>query len=261
MVSTRSKTAQTHLEDFTSNRTPHKHKLTTQSSPPKPNTSKKRKLATNPSTTPPAKRTKPTSNNPKSANTEAAKETKIVINRGPVLHLWSACVTHLLYPDLDWETCLSAGSAISSICAIAKGRRIGSVPEKDDGDDKDGKKKKKKKKKKSNGKESEGVERVKVMQFDLRLKDGLVDFGTDAKAKGKAGGEEGLKRKFGEEEYGVVKSVFGEVLGGWKGREEEVQQRGFGWYERFRPDVSQGQKGWGRKGELDLGKVRSVVGE
>ncbi|KAH7092595.1 hypothetical protein FB567DRAFT_241194 [Paraphoma chrysanthemicola] len=251
MVSTRSKTAQTNLQDLPPNPTPHKHNPTTQSSQPKPNTSKKRKSpTTNPAPTPPAKRTKSASNRPKPANTDA-KDTKIVINRAPVLQLWSACVTHFVYPDLSWETCLSAGSAISSICAIAKGRSIGSIPERDDGDGEEGKKKK--------GKDVEGVEKVKVMQFNLKLQDGLVIVGTDAKAKGKSGGEEGLKKKFGEE-YGVVKSVFGEVLGEWKGREEEVQKNGFGWYERFRPDVSKGQKGWGRKGELDLDKVRSVVG-
>ena len=57
-----------------------------------------------------------------------------------------------------------------------------------------------------------------------------------------------------------VKGVFKEALEGWKGEEGELNWKGFGLYESFRPDVSKGQKGWGRKGELDLGKIREVVG-
>jgi hypothetical protein len=120
---------------------PHKHTSKTtppQATLPNPNPQLKpphrkqipqRSAIPQPRTTQHQRRTKTTK--PDSAAT--TEDTKIVIiNRAPVLHLWSACVAHFLYPELSWETCLSAGSAVSAICAVAKGRSIGTVPEKDD---------------------------------------------------------------------------------------------------------------------------------
>jgi hypothetical protein len=155
-----------------------------------------------------------------------------------------------LYPQLSWSTCVSAGSAIGTICAVAKGRSIGTVPEKDPA--KDEKKRKVKK-------DAEDLDEVEVMHFRLKLKDGLALVGSGDK-KGKPGDETGLKKKFGESEFERVKGAFDEVLKGWKGEEEELNAKGFGFYETFRPDVSKGQNGWGRKGELDLVKIRDVVG-
>ena len=40
----------------------------------------------------------------------------------------------------------------------------------------------------------------------------------------------------------------------------DLQRRGFRLYERFQPDVSAGESGWGAKGELELAKVRWVAG-
>lgn len=249
MVSTRSKTAQTHIDDYATKDkdSAPKPKHQTQKPAPKSNTSKKRKSTSsgaNEVEKPTPKRSKTT---PKStASTHAAtSDPKIIINRAPVLHLWSACVAHAVDPNLPWSTCLSAGSAVSTICAVAKGRSIGTVPEKSE------EKTSQRKKKDQIG------EDVQVMQFHLKLKDGLAVVGSEG--KGKPGGEEALRKKFGDKEYARTKEVFEEVLGNWEGEVEEVNKKAFGWYEAFRPDVSKGQKGWGRKGELDLEKVRRVV--
>lgn len=241
MVSTRSQTAKTHVEDYAIKSSTPKTKSrqsTTQKSPPKANISKKRKsIEATYTGTPGEKRTKTTS-----------PDSKIIINRAPVLHLWSACIAHATYPNLSWETCLSAGSAVSTICAVAKGRAIGTVSEKDTSGGKEVKRIKAK---------NEHPDTIRIMHFNLQLKDGLTLVGSDDKAQ--PGGEDSLKRKFGEDEYEVVKEVFGEVLEGWEGDEEELNQRAWEFYEAFRPEVGKGQKGWGSKGELDLGKVKEVV--
>ena len=36
---------------------------------------------------------------------------------------------------------------------------------------------------------------------------------------------------------------------------DELAQRGFSLYEQFRPVIPEGVKGWGAKGELDLGRI------
>jgi hypothetical protein len=242
MVSTRSQTAQTHINDDLSKCGPDVHdkgrQPITQGLPPKANISKKRKPADATSSDAPApapKRTKP-------SQTDTTTQTTIIINRAPVLHLWSACVAHVVHPELSWQTCLSAGSAVSTICAAAKGRSVGTVPEKEESASKTSR---------------EDFETVQVMHFSLRLKDGLALVGSTG--KGRPAGEDGLRRKFGEVEYERVRGVFDEVLGDWDVGPDELNPKAFEFYEQFRPEVKSGQKGWGRKGELDLEKVKIVV--
>jgi hypothetical protein len=143
MVSTRSKTNQKKLDDFNApNGTINKGRH--RSTPKKPtaetgtnkktSTSRKRKSpATSLSEVPESKRiSKEFPKQELATNKEEENETKVMINRAPVIQLWSACVTHFIFPELSWETCLSAGSAISTICAVAKGRSIGTISERDD---------------------------------------------------------------------------------------------------------------------------------
>ncbi|KAK3081471.1 hypothetical protein LTS18_006372 [Coniosporium uncinatum] len=198
----------------------------------------------------PSKRSKKTDQ--PSEDTPSEAHTTIVINRAPVLHLWSASVTHFLHPSLSWETCLSAGSAISSICAVAKGKAIGTIEPTDESDEKAAKMDEQRKK-------AAELDKLQVMQFKLKVKDGLV-LVSGADKKGKPGGEGALKGKFGEEGYEKVKKGFEEALEGWREKGEELSGQAFGMYEKFRPDVSKGQSGWGRKGELSLERVREVVG-
>ena len=251
MVSTRSKTAQTPLEDYVTKSSTPKNKgrqSTSHVSPPKANTSKKRKSpGANETERPTTKRTK--TENPAFKDT-ITDDSEIIINRAPVLQLWSACVAHYIHPGLSWQTCLSDGSAVSTICAVAKGRSIVTVAEKNESAEKHDKRDKAKKK-------QTDLDSIQIMQFKLKLKDGLALVGSEG--KGKPDGEKALKKKFGDEQYDKVREAFEEALKSWEGWEDELNRRAFEFYEEFRPDVKSGQKGWGRKGVLDLGKVRSVV--
>lgn len=279
MPTTRSASKQTNLEDFADTKT-----TTTSSTTEKPTKKTKQPLkrkSTDASTeekSNPTKRSRTTKAEPGNSADEAQDNKKpakasskkaappkadlkpsatpendsssIMINRAPVLHLYSACVTHLLYPDLSWDSCISAGSAISALCAMAKGRSIGvlSEPQEKSPDAKKATEKKKKE-----------LEELDVMQFKLRTnKDGLVVLGKDTKKADEAG----LKRKYGgDSEYEGVKQCFEEALGTWKGDEQELSAKAFGFYEKFRPNVAKGGRGWGRKGELNFETIRDVVGK
>jgi hypothetical protein len=75
------------------------------------------------------------SSQPKQSKSESKTESNesddgIMINRAPVLELWAATVTSFLYPKISWDTSLSAGGAISTLCAISKGRAIGAIEKK-----------------------------------------------------------------------------------------------------------------------------------
>ena len=39
----------------------------------------------------------------------------------------------------------------------------------------------------------------------------------------------------------------------------QLETRGFSLYEKFRPQIPEGKKGWGAKGELDLALVRRLA--
>ena len=39
---------------------------------------------------------------------------------------------------------------------------------------------------------------------------------------------------------------------------DELASRAFGLYEQFRPKIPEGVRGWGAKGELDLGRIRKL---
>jgi len=111
-------------------------------------------------------------------------------------------------------------------------------------------------KSKKSKKTEDDFESLQVMQFRLKMKDGLVYMGSEPKPKPAT--EETLKKKFGAR-YADVRGCFDDGLKSWRGKEEELTRVAFGMYERFRPTVKAGEKGWGRKGELNLDTVRDVV--
>jgi hypothetical protein len=42
---------------------------------------------------------------------------------------------------------------------------------------------------------------------------------------------------------------------------KELTERAYLLYERFRPDIPAGKKGWGAKGDLDLGLIEQLAKE
>lgn len=169
----------------------------------------------------------------------------ITINRAPVLQLWGSVVAKFVHPDLPWVACLSIGNAISSLCAVSKGRSIGLI-EPADGTKKD---------KKTRQRQTDDTRIVKVMGFSLPIKgDAVIVGGKPKPLKG-----ESLKHKFGGQQYDAVKAAFEDSLRSWKGHEDELNTKAFHMYEQFRPTVAGGQKGWGQKGELSISEIAKAV--
>ena len=214
--------------------------------------SKKAKTVTKdskPSSKPTAKSAKQEQSHDASGD-DAADAEVITINRAPVLELWASCVAHFVYPDLPWVSCLSVGGAIASITAIAKGHSIGTMekPEPSEAEES---------RRKCNEKaENDQLDEVDVMGFHLKLKDGQAMVGE----KPKKGNEAALRKKYGDEQYENAESTMQEALSKWKGKETELDHEAFKMYEDFRPNVPKGQKGWGRKGQLNLQNLKHAVG-
>lgn len=242
-------------------------------SAPKKQATTKTKAASKPAPNSSAKRKAPTDDHVKSSEPKSKKSKKdqaevkqahfvgdgttdlekpIIINRSPVLQLWGASVAQFLHPDESWETCLSIGGSIASLCAISKGRSIGKVEPKNEST---GAEDKRRKRKQETEQETEEIE---VMGFPMHIKDGVVI--ADGKPKPLKEGT--LTGKFGgEDQYAAAKAAMHEALQSWKGDEDELDKKAFHMYEKFRPDVSSGQSGWGKKGELNLHEVKNVIGK
>jgi hypothetical protein len=169
----------------------------------------------------------------------------IIINRAPVLQLWGSIVAKLVHPDLPWAACLSIGNAISSLCAVSKGRSIGLIKPADDT----------KKDRKKRQRQFDNTRIVKVMGFSLPIMGDAVILG----GKPRPLKEESLKHKFGGQQYDAVKTAFEDSIQSWKGHEDELNTKAFHMYEQFRPTVASGQKGWGRKGELSTSEIAKAV--
>ena len=186
-----------------------------------------------------------------SPESQATTDKPILINRAPVLTLWAACVTNFLHPSLSWPASLSAGAAIATLCAISKGRSIGKVDAKDESSEQE--------EKKQHDKAKQTSETVEVMSFPLSLNKEQNAVLVSGKPKPQS--EKTLVSKFGgEEAYGAVKAAMEEALSTWEGDGDELDGKAFHMYEKFRPTVPSGGKGWGRKGELKVEKIREVVG-
>jgi hypothetical protein len=203
------------------------------------------------SQTPPAKKRqqKEISSSGDTTSASASEDIKpIVINRAPVLQLWGASVAQFLHPNIPWSTCLGIGSQIAALCAISKGRSIGTI-EQADPDKKAEKDKKRRKTAES------ADEELKVMGFAMQVKNSEVV----AQGKPKKANEALLKGKFGDGGYEAARSTMAEALKSWKGKETDLNKKAFAMYEHFRPSVQSGQRGWGRKGELKLENIHESV--
>jgi hypothetical protein len=248
-ATTRSANKQTKLEDVGAGSTSAK----SSSSKSKSRTSGQKRKADEPksSVSKAAKKTKQSQST--TEDTAGSSDDVIIINRAPVLELWASCVAQFLHPHLSWATSLSIGGAIATITAISKGRSIGKIDKPDPGE---AQKKREERKRKA---EKENLGEIEVMSFKLNLnKDGQAMVG----GKPKKAGEEALIKKYGgTEHYERVRQAFQDALKAWKGQGEDLDKRAFHAYELFRPSVSPGQKGWGRKGQLNLKTVKSAVAD
>lgn len=169
--------------------------------------------------------------------------TKIQINRAPVLTLWAAVVAeHLGY---DRDEALSLGKALSGLNAQSKGKRLGIYTEgKDEG----------KGDEKPEGKAEGAQEKLEFVELmDRGIPAVHTPQGLRASIKGEMIQPEPvthyLEQKFKDhlaEARAAMEKLAASTPRG------KLAEEAFALYEKFRPSIPEGMKGWGAKGELDL---------
>ena len=171
-------------------------------------------------------------------------QAKILINRAPVLTLWTSVVAERL--GFKHDEALSLGKALAGLNAQSKGQRLGIF--------KPSPKELKKVREQKRGEE------FRVDLLGRALPAMTAEEGVRAVIKSKPIEPEGVERylesKFGDALIEVRKAMT-KLAAAFK--PDELAQKGFGLYEQFRPKIPEGVQGWGAKGELDLGRISKLA--
>jgi hypothetical protein len=168
----------------------------------------------------------------------------ISINRAPVLTLWAAVVAERL--GFDENEALSLGKALAGLTAQSKGRRLGTYKPHEEG-----------------AKEAREKERGEEFWIELcgrpvpakNTEDGVRAV-HGAQPIDPASTRRYLESKFGED-LGAVRSAMEKLARSYPPK--ELANDAYLLYERFRPAIPSGVKGWGAKGELDLELIEGLA--
>jgi hypothetical protein len=170
----------------------------------------------------------------------------ISINRAPVLTLWAAVVAQRL--GFKEDEALTLGKAVAGLNAYSKGRKLGIFKPHEE------------KPKKAREKEPGEIVLVEILGRPVPAM--ITDEGIRAAQKDKSINPDSVRRylegKFGDE-LKAVWSAMQKLAKTYK--PNQLAERAFRLYERFRPTIPEGKKGWGAKGELDLGRLEGLAKE
>ena len=171
---------------------------------------------------------------------------KIKINRAPVLTLWATVVAERLGYDKD--TALTLGKAVAGLNAQSKGKKLGIYEEKSEDEKKEDKKKEKAAKPEFIELLGRGIPAIKTPK------------GLRAAIKGEPIHAESvqtyLEQKFKGDLVDTRKAMK-KLAKAYTPK--QLESKAYDLYEKFRPEIPEGVKGWGAKGELDLDYIRSLA--
>jgi hypothetical protein len=163
----------------------------------------------------------------------------VTINRAPVLALWATVVAERL--GFSRDEALSLGKAVTGLNAQAKGQHLGIY------------------KKHEIPRERREGRADSVELFGREVPVTRTPEGIRALNKGAPVSAESaqayLETKF-DEHLPAVRAAMEELARSMK--PDVLAARAFTLYAQFRPQIPEGVKGWGAKGKLDLGLIRSL---
>jgi len=169
---------------------------------------------------------------------------KIQINRAPVMTLWATVVAERL--GYDPEAALSLGKAVAGLNAQSKGRRLGIYKAAGEPGTHKGKPK---------PPEPTVVTLLGRPVPTLRTKSGIRAAIRGEPVEPRPV-QEYLVKKFGADLAEVREAM--EALA--RSLEPEaLEAQAFPLYEKFRPQIPEGKRGWGAAGELDLGQLQRLA--
>jgi hypothetical protein len=173
--------------------------------------------------------------------------TRIPINRAPVLTLWAVVVAERL--GHDHQAALTFGKCLAGLNAQSKGRRLGIYKESADTSTKPETKK---------PRAQATPDSIALLGRQLpvtRTSTGVRALSGDEVITPESV-DRYLGQKFGDR-LPDVRQAMQALAAAFT--PAQLETRGFALYEKFRPTIPEGKKGWGAKGELDLNLIRSLA--
>jgi hypothetical protein len=179
------------------------------------------------------------------AATDMATKT-ISINRAPVLTLWAAVVAQRL--GFDEDEALTLGKAVAGLYAYSKGRRLGLFKPHEE--------------KAKKAREKEPGERFLIEVLGRPVPATNTDDGIRAVQKGRPIDPDSVRHylgnKFGDD-LKAVRSAMQKLAKAYP--PQQLGHDAYSLYERFRPEIPAGKKGWGARGDLDLERIEGLAKE
>ena len=169
----------------------------------------------------------------------------ISINRAPVLTLWAVVAARRL--GFRKAEALTLGKAVAGLNAQAKGQRLGIYSPKD------GKPKAEREKRQKD--ESFLVEVCGHTVPAMKTEDGIRATKKDEPIDPDSV-ERYLEKKFGDD-LDRVEEAMQKLAKAYKPK--ELTDEAYPLYEKFRPDIPKGKKGWGAEGNLDLKMIERMA--
>lgn len=170
--------------------------------------------------------------------------TKVKINRAPVMTLWAAVVAERL--GFDPQEALTLGKGVAGLNAQAKGQRLGIFePGEEKGE-------------KARERAPDEVFSIQILGRPvpaLNTRDGIRAVQKDKPVE-PASVQRYLEQKFGPD-LPAVRSAMETLAQSFD--PETLAARSYALYEKFRPEIPEGVKGWGAAGDLDLDLIRSLA--
>jgi len=174
------------------------------------------------------------------------RHTSVMINRAPVLTLWAAVVAEML--GFDYDEALTLGRAVAGLNAYSKGVSLGLFQPTS----------------KAVREQREKLRRDEVVTVDLlhrAVPARQTDEGLRALSNDRPISSESVKRylesRFGDaldEVHEAMKQLAKSLT------PSELSEKAYHLYEKFRPAIPPGVRGWGASGKLDLEGIRKMAG-
>ena len=171
---------------------------------------------------------------------------KIAVNRAPVLTLWAAVVAER--GGYDWQEALTLGKSLAGLNAQSKGRRLGIYEDKKD----------KTVVKETKSERKGRLEAVRLMGREvpaIRTTKGLRAAAEDRTIEPESV-QTYLDQKFGED-LRAARAAMETLAKSFP--PAQLETLAYSLYEKFRPEIPEGKKGWGVKSQLDLDLIVSLA--
>ena len=168
----------------------------------------------------------------------------ISINRAPVLTLWAAVVAQRL--GFAEDEALTLARALTGLNAYSKGRKLGIFKPHEE--------------KAKKAREKEEGERFWIEILGRPVPAVNTESGLRA-VRGPNPIDPESVRRYLDDKFGTalkaVRAAMQKLARAFT--PQQLAHKAFPLYERFRPDIPAGKKGWGAKGDLDLGLLEELA--